>query len=184
LAVLAEEAQQMVSLTPEAVIIHHCYIERKVIPLDIYLQEVEDESTAVEAITEYGQTIKDLAYSNVFTGDMLLKNFGVTRHGRVVFYDYDELCALDACNFRQIPASYHDDDELTDGPWFPVAENDIFPEEFRRFVGLTPPLKKLFTAVHGDLFTTDFWQDAQAHIATNNYYHVYPYRPDQRLRAL
>ncbi|MCA9981290.1 MAG: bifunctional isocitrate dehydrogenase kinase/phosphatase [Anaerolineales bacterium] len=181
LAELGKAAQQMVSIGEDKVVIHHCYIERKVTPLDIYLRET-DEDTAVEAVYEYGQAIKDLAYSNVFTGDMLLKNFGVTRHGRVVFYDYDELCALDTCNFRQIPTAYHDDDELSDGPWFPVAENDIFPEEFARFVGLTPPLRKVFTAVHGDLFHTDFWHNAQENIAIANYLHVYPYRPDQRLR--
>ncbi len=182
LAELEEHAQQAVSIGKETVIIHHCYIERKVVPLDIYLREAEHD-TAVEAVYEYGQTIKDLAYSNVFTGDMLLKNFGVTRHGRVVFYDYDELCPLQSCNFRRIPTSYHDDDELSDGPWFPVAENDIFPEEFARFVGLTPALRKAFTAVHGDLFDTDFWQSAQQNIAANNYLHVYPYRPEQRLHG-
>ena len=85
---------------------------------------------------DYGQAIKDLAAANIFTGDMLLKNFGVTRHGRVIFYDYDELCLLTECHFRAIPQARHDEDEYSAEPWFSVGEHDIFPEEFRAFLTL------------------------------------------------
>ena len=85
-------------------VIQHVYIERRMIPLNIYLQEAGPEQMA-HAVVEYGNAIKDLVSANIFPGDMLWKNFGVTRHGKVVFYDYDEIEYITDCNFRRVPAA-------------------------------------------------------------------------------
>jgi isocitrate dehydrogenase kinase/phosphatase len=112
---------------------------------------------------------------------MLLKNFGVTRHRRVVFYDYDELCPLIDCHFRTLPPPLTAEDELESDPWFFVDENDVFPEEFSRFLGLTPDLQKVFTEHHSDLFDVEFWQKAQAAIREGEIIRVLPYLPQHRL---
>jgi isocitrate dehydrogenase kinase/phosphatase len=131
---------------------------------------------------DYGRTIKDLAATNIFPGDLLLKNFGVTRHGRVIFYDYDELCLVTDCTFRRIPESRDYDDEIAAEPWFPVGPNDIFPEELPRFMGLYGELKDVFLQAHGDLFTTDFWTGMQALHRAGEIVDIFPYRESRRLR--
>ena len=124
---------------------------------------------------DYGNAIKDLAATNIFPGDMLLKNFGVTRHGRVVFYDYDELCLLTSCNFKPLSQARSYDDELSDEPWFTPEENDVFPEEFRYFLGLKGALKDLFENHHADLFEVHFWKQTQTRIATGRVIDIFPY---------
>jgi isocitrate dehydrogenase kinase/phosphatase len=114
------------------------------------------------AVIDYGQAIKDLAATNIFPGDVLLKNFGVTRHGRVVFYDYDELCLVTECIFRKIPQARTYEDEFEPEPWFYVGPMDIFPEEFRTFLGLPERLREEFVHTHGDLFGTDYWKEVKA----------------------
>ncbi|CAG1771308.1 hypothetical protein BAC2_01612, partial [uncultured bacterium] len=114
-----------VTVDGDTIAIKHLYTERKMTPLNLYLRQVADDA-ARAAVIDYGQSVKDLAATNIFPGDMLLKNFGVTRHGRVVFYDYDELGLLTDYNFREIPRSDYDDDETGADPWFYVGENDIF----------------------------------------------------------
>src|SRR6185503_2509662 len=111
------------------------YTERRMTPLNLYLREV-DSRHAQDAIVDYGEAIKDLARTNIFPGDMLLKNFGVTRHRRVIFYDYDELCLLTTCHFRDLPAARDDLEETGAEPWYYVGPHDIFPEEFLTFLGL------------------------------------------------
>jgi isocitrate dehydrogenase kinase/phosphatase len=163
------------------VILHHTYVERRVIPLDLYLQQA-DADAAESAIIDYGRAIKDLARINVFPGDMLIKNFGVTRLGRVVFYDYDELCPLTECNFRRLPQSRHYEDELSAEPWFTVGENDVFPEEFAAFLGLPPRLKQVFFKFHQDLLDPGFWQQTQEEIRSGTLRHIRPYGEARRLR--
>ena len=179
LAELLEKAAKTARLEGESVVISHLYIERRVIPLDIYV-EAAHEAAAEAAVIDYGQAIKDLAATNIFPGDMLLKNFGVTRHGRVVFYDYDELTDLLSRRFRKIPASAHYEDELSDQPWFSVAENDVFPEEFAHFVGLSGRLRDAFLRHHADLFDPAFWQGMQARIRAGELIHIYPYRAPEK----
>jgi len=179
---LLRVASQIVRVEGDSVIIKHAYIERRVIPLDIYVQEA-DPRAAELAVLDYGQSIKDLAISNIFPGDMLLKNFGVTRHGRLVFYDYDELCLLTECNFRRIPPAYSYDDELASEPWFHVAAGDIFPEEFEHFLGLPDHLRQTLRAHHGDLFTVNFWHTTQKRLAAGELVHIFPYRRRQRIQA-
>ena len=163
------------------VVIKHAYVERRVTPLNIYLSEA-DEIKSRAAIIDYGQAIKDLASTNIFPGDMLLKNFGVTRHGRVVFYDYDELSFLSDCNFRVMPSSSSYEEELSDEPWFSVGENDIFPEEFSYFLGLKGDLKDLFLQEHSDLFEVVFWHQIQAGIKAQTTMDIFPYEQSKRLR--
>jgi isocitrate dehydrogenase kinase/phosphatase len=145
------------------------------------LKEV-DVIKGKKAIMDYGQAIKDLAATNIFPGDMLLKNFGVTRHGRVVFYDYDELSFLSDCTFRVMPTPRNYEEELSREPWFSVGENDIFPEEFKYFLGLKGDLKELFLQEYADLFEVDFWHQIQGQIKARKIIDILPYDQSKRLR--
>ncbi|MEJ2363830.1 MAG: bifunctional isocitrate dehydrogenase kinase/phosphatase [Deltaproteobacteria bacterium] len=171
-----------VEVDDDHLVIKHAYVERRVTPLNIYLDEV-DEIRARAAVVDYGQAIKDLAATNIFPGDMLLKNFGVTRHGRVVFYDYDELSFLSECIFRVMPTSTSYEEELSAEPWFSVGENDIFPEEFRYFLGLKGNLKDLFLQKHAELLGVDFWHQVQGRIKAGKIIDIFPYNQHKRLRA-
>ncbi|MCA9922496.1 MAG: bifunctional isocitrate dehydrogenase kinase/phosphatase [Anaerolineales bacterium] len=171
---LTSLAGDTVCIQGNYVTIEHTYIERRVIPLDIYIREAHEEDAAA-ALLDYGQTIKDLAVTNIFPGDMLLKNFGVTRHGRVVFYDYDELCLLTECKFRKIPAALSYEDELSDQPWFHVGKDDVFPEEFYHFLSVSNTLAAIFRQHHGDLFEVDFWKSMQAKMQNGDLIHIFPY---------
>jgi isocitrate dehydrogenase kinase/phosphatase len=178
---LLTEAAETVRVEGDRVVVGHCYTERRVTPLDVFLRKASADE-ARDAIVEYGNAIKDLAGANIFTGDMLLKNFGVTRHGRVIFYDYDELTLLEDCNFRRLPAPSNMQEEMAAEPWYHVGEQDVFPQEFPAF--LIPPgdLRDAFLAVHADLFDVGFWRDMQARLATGELCDVFPYRPERRLR--
>ncbi|MBT8407958.1 MAG: bifunctional isocitrate dehydrogenase kinase/phosphatase [Deltaproteobacteria bacterium] len=173
-------AAKGVEVDENHLVIKHVYVERRVTPLNLYVHEVE-ESAARAAIVDYGRAIKDMAATNIFPGDMLLKNFGVTRHGRVVFYDYDELSLLSECNFRKMPQARSHYEELSDEPWFTVGENDIFPEEFQYFLGVKGEFKALFFEEHSDLFKADFWNQIQARINAGGIIDIFPYEQSRRL---
>ncbi len=177
---LAQEAASTVEVQNDHIVVSHAYVERRVTPLDVFLAH-SDEAEAQRVVIDWGYSIKNLAVSNIFPGDILLKNFGVTRHGRVVFYDYDEICPLTSCNIRKLPESAGYDDEMASEPWFYVDENDVFPEEFRNFLGLPATLEKTFLQYHADLFGTDFWQQAQQAIQAGNLPHIYPYADSCRI---
>ena len=130
---LLRVASKTVTIVKDKVRIDHLYTERKVTPLDLYLANNLLEKT-IPAVIDYGKAIKELALSNIFPGDFLLKNFGVTRQGRVIFYDYDELCLITDCNFRSLPELKYHEDEMRPNDWFFVGKNDIYPEEFIRFL--------------------------------------------------
>jgi len=179
-AELLKTAAHSVTVEGDTLAIKHLYTERRMTPLNLYLREAP-EAAAREAILDYGQAVKDLAATNIFPGDMLLKNFGVTRHDRVVFYDYDELCLLTECHFRELPHSDHDDDEMSADPWFYVAPNDIFPEEFIKFFGLRPDLRELFIRAHGDLLGADFWTRLQERHRAGEIMDIFPYKQSKRL---
>ncbi|MGQ9490056.1 MAG: bifunctional isocitrate dehydrogenase kinase/phosphatase [Anaerolineae bacterium] len=171
-----------VSLLDDTVDIKHLYTERRITPLNLYLQTASPEA-ALAAILDYGQAIKDLAATNIFPGDLFIKNFGVTRHGRVVFYDYDELCLLTDCHFRRFPPGHNSYDELGDAqPWFSVAENDVFPEEFSAFLGLEPRLREAFVAAHGNLFDAAWWRQMQARLRAGEMMDLFPYPQGKRFR--
>ena len=179
---LLSACSRTVRLDGDHVVVDHAYVERRVDPLNLYIREAEHDA-AVAAVTDYGQAIRDLAVSNIFPGDMLLKNFGVTRHGRVVFYDYDELALLTACRFRKMPVAAYDEDEMAENPWFGVDEDDLFPEEFRNFLGMPAPLREVFEWHHADLFDVGFWKAVQQRLADGEIIDIFPYGPDQRLAA-
>lgn len=181
LAELQAVAAQTITLTDADVIIKHAYVERRVTPLNIYIREAGEEA-AKAAIIEYGNAIKDLAATNIFPGDLWLKNFGVTRHGRVVFYDYDELTWLTDCRFRKLPVARHDEDELADAPWFNVEEHDVFPQEFERFLGFQGALRQVFMAHHADLLDVEFWRTYQQRHRQGEIVHFFPYAAERRLR--
>jgi isocitrate dehydrogenase kinase/phosphatase len=179
LAELLRTASRTVSVEGDRVTIAHLYTERRLVPLDVFVREARAEA-AVDAVVDYGNAIKDLAAADVFPGDTLLKNFGVTRHGRVVFYDYDEVRLLSECSFRRLPPSRDADDEIAADPWFSVGENDIFPEELRRFLGLPPDLAAAFEAVHGDLFEVAFWTGMQERLREGELADVFAYKQSLR----
>lgn len=179
---LLSVAAQTVSVQGDQVIIKHLYTERRVTPLNLYIQQA-DQTAAAEAVIDYGAAVKDLAATNIFPGDLFLKNFGVTRHQRVVFYDYDELCLLTDCHFRRMPHSDRDDEEMGQEPWFSVADNDIFPEQFRMFLGLQGPLLEVFLAHHRDLLDVEFWQAMQARHDRGDFVDIFPYKQTKRFRV-
>ena len=179
---LRKEASASVGIHGDRLTIRHCYIERRVRPLNLYIREV-NRPEAQTAVLDYGLAIKDLAQTNIFPGDLLLKNFGVTRHGRVIFYDYDEVSLVTDCNFRDMPEPRDDDEMLRADSWFYVAENDMFPEEFVKFLAMDADLRDLFMEVHGDLLTAEYWRRIKnAHLA-GEIQMVVPYlRPESPLQ--
>ncbi len=176
-------AANTVHIKDDQVVIRHCYVERAIIPLNIYLSEASEEA-AISAAIDYGNAIKDMAVSNIFPGDMLLKNFGVTRHGRVIFYDYDELCLLETCNFRKVPQSAYYDDELASEPWYTVNDNDYFPEEFEHFMGLSGAIRQAFYDHHADLFDVTYWHSVQAQLKAGEVIDIFPYDRSRRLKYM
>ena len=181
LAELLEVAGDTVREDGGEVVFDHVYLERRVTPLDVFLRQAPPEE-ADAAVGDYGCCLEDLAAANVFPGDLLLKNFGVTRHGRVVFYDYDEFTPLVDCNFRRFPEPADPDQAMSDDPWFSVAEHDVFPEEMRRFLGLEGRLREVFEERHGHLFEVEFWRRTQERIEAGDLLDVFPYREERRLR--
>ncbi len=177
---LCRDAGNTVRIEGNDVLIGHAYVERRIRPLNLFLTEA-GAAARVTAAQDYGQAIKDLAASNIFPGDILTKNFGVTRQGRVVFYDYDELCFLTDCNFRDMPQSTTYEEEISAEPWFSVRENDIFPEEFPKFLRLPGPAQGALFERHADLFRADFWRSVQCQLRAGEILEVFPYGPERRL---
>lgn len=176
---LKSVAASSITLNDDLVIIEHLYTERLMTPLNLYIETADAEQIR-EVLDEYGNAIKQLAAANIFPGDMLLKNFGVTRHGRVVFYDYDEICYLTDVNFRALPTAHNNDEELSAEIWSSVGPHDVFPEEFRRFLFGRPDIKRLFTQMHGELFDPEYWQGLQRAIRNGEVMDVFPYRRKKR----
>jgi len=163
-------------------ILKHVYIERRMIPLNIYLQEAGPEQLA-HAVVEYGNAIKDLVAANIFPGDMLWKNFGVTRHGKVVFYDYDEIEYLTDCNFRRVPPPRHEEDEMSGEVWYAVNKGDVFPETFGPFLLGNPQVREIFMAHHADLLDAAFWQGCKERILAGHVHDVFPYEAGKRFSS-
>ena len=176
---LSKVAASQIEIRDDKLIIRHLYTERYMTPLNIYLQSSSDEEMH-SAMEEYGNCIKQLAAANIFPGDMPLKNFGVTRHGRVVFYDYDEIAFLTDCNFRKIPEPKNEQEEMQSGPWYTVGPDDIFPEEFRLFFSGNIKARKMFEEMHSDLYEVSFWTELQNKIRSGYVVDVFPYRRVKR----
>ncbi|MES2831862.1 MAG: bifunctional isocitrate dehydrogenase kinase/phosphatase [Pseudomonadota bacterium] len=175
---LKTSAPSMVEEENGQVIIKHVYIERRMMPLNLYLQQAEKDGddTAIEhGVLEYGNAIKELVAANIFPGDMLYKNFGVTRHGRVVFYDYDEIEHMTDCHFRAIPAARNEEDELSAETWYAVGKYDVFPEQFGTFLLGNPAVRRHFMKHHADLLTPQYWQLRKQQIEQGSIEEVFPY---------
>ena len=167
----------------ELLLIRHLYIERRMIPLNIHLQDASaagQQEQIERAVVEYGNAIKDLVAANIFPGDMLWKNFGVTRHGKVVFYDYDEIEYITDCNFRRVPPPRDEDDEMSGEIWYAVGPKDVFPETFGPFLLGNPAVREVFMRHHGDLLDPAFWQGHQQRIRAGHVHDVFPYDPARR----
>jgi isocitrate dehydrogenase kinase/phosphatase len=166
----------------DMLVIKHLYIERRMIPLNIYLQEATPEQMQ-HAVVEYGNAIKDLVAANIFPGDMLWKNFGVTRNGKVVFYDYDEIEYLTDCNFRRVPQARNEEDEMSGEIWYTVNKGDVFPETFAPFLLGNYAVREIFMAHHADLLDAAFWQGHKERILAGHVHDVFPYEPGKRFAS-
>jgi isocitrate dehydrogenase kinase/phosphatase len=188
----AELMEELRTLAPstfeingDSIIIKHLFIERRMEPLNIHLEKMERTNNIEgleHAIREYGSAIRELAQANIFPGDMLWKNFGITRYGRVVFYDYDEIEYMTDCNFRKIPPAPDFETEMSGEVWYTVKKNDVFPEEFSTFLLASPVLRKVFMKHHADLLSPAFWQDAQRKIREGHVEDFFPYPQELRFR--
>lgn len=176
---LKEVIGSSITIEKDHLIIRHLYIERRMVPLNLYVDTVDDPALE-HAICDYGDAIKDMIKSNVFPGDMLLKNFGVTRQKRVVFYDYDEIVPLKDIRVRRIPPARTPEQEMATEPWYRVEKNDFFPEQFEHFVISHPAIKKLFTRHHPDLLEPKYWQSVLDDIVNNQRADIYPYDQGER----
>jgi len=181
LAELRTSASEAVDVRQGTVVLRHLYTERRLVPLDVFLHDAPPIE-ARAAVEDYGQVLRDLAATNIFPGDMLLKNFGVSRHGRVIFYDYDELCLLTDCRFRDLPKAETTEEEVASEPWYFVGEHDIFPEEFRAFLGLRGELLEHFLAAHRELLEPAFWRRMQEIHRRGAVPDIFPYPASRRLR--
>jgi isocitrate dehydrogenase kinase/phosphatase len=180
---LQTECASTVSIDGEQLVLGHVYIERRMQPLNLHLEDCRrdgDEAGLRTALREYGQAIKELAGAGIFPGDMLLKNFGVTRHDRVVFYDYDEIAPMNDVSFRAIPAAASYDEEVQAEPYWSVGENDVFPEQFERFLVAEPKAREIFYEYHRDLLDPAFWRAKQDLVRAGEQEDVFPYPEEQR----
>jgi isocitrate dehydrogenase kinase/phosphatase len=185
LAELKREAASSIEFEDDRIVIRHMYIERRMQPLNLYLEEAlgdREPARVRRALHDYGDAIKELAGAGIFPGDMLLKNFGVTRHDRVVFYDYDEIADMAECNFRRIPAPRSYEDEVAAEPYWSVGPNDVFPEQFARFLVSEPNTREIFLERHADLMDPAFWAGLQARLRQGDEADVYPYPEEIRFR--
>ena len=181
---LLSKAGQTVRVVGDQVIVSHVYIEEKMTPLNIYMNEADFEH-ARTAIVDYGTAIKELAANDIFAGDLLWKNFGVTRFGRLVLYDYDEICSLRECTFRVLPSPRSWEEEMSPQPWYPVGAGDVFPEEWEPFIvpGRDPRLRDAFLLAHRDLFTPRLWRSMQAAVLAGELHVGLPYGSRRRSPA-
>jgi isocitrate dehydrogenase kinase/phosphatase len=176
---LLDECSERVWEDRDFIVIERTWVERRMEPLNLYMRRVDDDA-AKAAIDEYAAALRDLAACDIFPGDLLLKNFGVTRHGRVAFYDYDELVALTDCHFRDVPEAQTYEQEMAAEPWYSVSPADVFPEEFPRFLGLPRPRRAYLMSEHGELFTAAWWRSMQAQVAEGKVVEFVPYREGLR----
>lgn len=180
---LLGECAETVGLQGEQILVRHCYVQRKLRPMNLFVREAESD-VAMRAMLDYGQAIKDMARSNIFPGDLLLKNFGISRGGRAIFYDYDELCLLDDCRFRSLPQAREEDETRPLEEWLSVRDGDVFPELFPRFLGVPGPLRDALVKAHPEIFDATWWQRIQAGLVAGAYADIAPYPASARLGHL
>ena len=183
LANIKERIPSSIKIEGESLIIRHLYIERRLEPLNLYVDDANDDQLE-DAMIEYGNAVKELAVANIFPGDLLLKNFGVTNHCRVIFYDYDEIELMEDCNFRKIPKPLNMQQIMSSEPWYSIDQKDVFPEEFLTFVSSRPDRRDLFLKHHGDLLDVEYWKTTQERIRQGKYADVFPYAQEIRFKNI
>ena len=180
---LKRECSSIIEFDGEELVIGHVYIERRMQPLNLHVEELKrdgDIERLGAALRDYGNAIKELAGAGIFPGDMLLKNFGVTRHERVVFYDYDEIQPMTDMTFRRIPAPRSYEDEVAAEPYWSIGPTDVFPEQLERFLVADPRAREIFLGYHRDLLDPAFWNDKQARVRAGIQEDVFPYPEEAR----
>jgi hypothetical protein len=178
-AELKECCPSLIEEDGDSLVLRHVYIERRMIPLNLYLQDASPAQIE-HAVVEYGNAIKDLVGANIFPGDMLWKNFGVTRHGKVVFYDYDEIEYLTDCNFRKVPEPRTEEEAMSGEVWYAVGPKDVFPETFEPFLLGNPLVRDVFMAHHAELLDAGFWNAHKQRILAGYVHDVFPYEAHRR----
>lgn len=173
-----EKIPSSIEIDDDMLIIHHLYIERRLDPLNMYVTDTHNDGES--ALMDYARAIKDMAVANIFPGDLLLKNFGVTRHGRVIFYDYDEIEFMTDMNFRHIPEAMTPEQEMASEPWYSIGDYDAFPEEFIQFITGNPRLKQMIRKKHPELFQVEYWKSVQQDIKNHRYHDIFPYSSHSR----
>ena len=177
---LEKKASSNIEIENDLLIIKHMYIENKMTPLNMYL-ETANIKQQNHIINDYGKAIDELINSNIFPGDMLTKNFGVTRQNRVVFYDYDEITLMSTPIFKKIPKAKTYEQEMASEPWYYVGQNDVFPEEFKYFMLPNPYMKEVFNKKYKKLLDADYWVSIQEKIKQNGVMDYYPYGSEKRM---
>lgn len=177
---LRKEVPNLIEESGDLIVLRHVYIERRMLPLNIYLSRAS-ESALELAIKQYGDAIRELAANNIFPGDMLYKNFGLTRLGRLVFYDYDEIQTMTEMNFRYIPEAPNEEAEMASEPWYPIGPNDVFPEEFRWFLLGDQRIRRAFMKYHAELLDANWWAACRDHVSQGRLENIYPYDLSKRL---
>ncbi len=179
LAQLDELAASSIERDGDELVVRHCYVERRMTPLNVFLETATPEQVE-RVVRDYGDTIRELAIANIFPGDMLWRNFGVNRHGRVEFYDYDEIEYLTDCVFREVPPAPNEEAELSGEPWYRVGPRDVFPEEFASFLLGDLRVREAFLRHHSDLLAPEFWRDCQARVGAGELVEFFPYPETKR----
>jgi len=176
---LDDLAKSSIEVDGENLVVRHCYVERRLTPLNLYFARATD-SQVDTAVREYGDTVRELAIANVFPGDLIWRNFGLTRYGRVLFYDYDEVEYLTDCSFREIPPAPTPEAELSEDVWYAVGPLDVFPEEFEPFLLGDPRVRAAFLRHNADLLTAEFWRESQRRVSAGEIVDFFPYPDDVR----
>ncbi|UZD23696.1 bifunctional isocitrate dehydrogenase kinase/phosphatase [Algoriphagus halophytocola] len=178
---LRKTTNSLLKIDGDQLVIKHLYTERKMEPLNMFLEHCDTED-GIRAVKGYGRAILQLAQANIFPGDMMTKNFGLTRQRRVIFYDYDEIEFLTDMNFRAKPKAETYEQIYASEPWYDIAKNDVFPEDFRRWMIGRKDIKEEFISYHEKLFDPKHWQEIQQKIRNGELLHAFPYPEEIRFR--
>lgn len=188
---ITQRAPSEIKMDENKVVLNHVYVQRKVIPLNIYLKEHENDPEEVKRVLEdWGFCIKGLAVAGIWVGDFKSKNFGVTSTGRIVSFDYDELRELDHLEFEKQPRWHSlpsaDDEESYASPGTAWHDKHAYgriylPDEFGN-LEISSFLETVFKKLHPDLFNADYWQKIQTELREGKVPDVFPYALSERLK--
>ncbi len=185
LAEFSAAGREAVFTEDDHVVIQHAYVQRRVTPLPIYWQQENDPEALRRVIFDFGNFLKDLAASGIFPLDLFNTwNYGVTRRGRVVLYDYDDVVPLELVTFAEKPRPRDEFEELEpDEERIGAGPGDFFTDEMRRYTGVPQPLKGIFESAHGDLFSLEFWRTTKQRVRAGEVADITPYLRNESFRA-